>query len=1181
MISRNTYPLFWLLALSTLCQCQRQASGADADTLFQLMDASATGVDFQNTITPDEVFNLLDFEYLYNGGGVGVADFDNNGLPDLVFTGNMVASKIYLNQGKLQFKDITEAAGFTTAGKWCTGVAIVDINRDGYDDIYLSVGGPGKQSIYPNLLFLNQGDLTFREAAADYGLADPNESNQAVFFDYDQDGDLDMYLLNGGGFEKSAVTIRPIITDGSSRNTDKLYQNNFDETLGHPVFMDVSKEAGIRFEGFGLGVGIIDVNDDQWPDIYVSNDYLSRDYLYVNQQDGTFSEEAMAYFDHLSHFSMGNDIGDINNDGLPDIMTLDMLPESHQRRKLMFGPNQYDKFYQAVDYGYGYQYMRNMLQVGQQDHRFSEIGQLAGLDRTDWSWCPLMADFDNDGWQDLYITNGYGKDITDLDFVKFRKDAVSRYTSQEEVRKKMIASLDDLPSITLPNYLYRNQGNSRFENKGTAWGISQSSISNGAAYADLDQDGDLELITNNIDQKVFIYKNTLVETDSSKARFLAVKLNGSSNSKGVGARVSVRVGTEKQLRYQQPVRGFQSSVTEVLHFGVGEHTTIDEVEVTWPSGKSTLLKAVAANQCIVINEADAETKENQPVVDAASLLAKIDKINYIHQEPAPGNYFQVQPLLLHGFTHQGPGLAVGDVNNDGHDDLFIGGPYGQPAHLYLQTAQATFVTQVFPTENYEDLGALFFDVDEDGDLDLYVVSGGSERYQGHQYYQDRIYLNDGKGNFTLNEAALPEMLTSTATVVGGDYDQDGDVDLFVGGRVVPGSYPLSPPSYLLENRAGKFMDVTEQVCPALTSVGMVTAAVWTDFNNDHQQDLIVVGEMMNISLFENQAGRLKNISAQAGLAHATGLWNSIAPGDFDNDGDTDYVLGNIGSNLPFTISSEHPLSLHFADFDQNGTIDPIYSSFEEGDYHPLPSLDLLTAQLPLLKKKFLHYRDYAASTTESILALLGTSSMETLYCENGVSILLENQGGKHFVMHSLPLMAQVAPTKGIVTEDFNQDGRLDIMLVGNDYNTEVVNGNYDASRGTVLLNTGQLKFTTLTAKASGVNTHGDTRSAVKLALSNDQQLLILVSKNSGALENYLLESKSDQPWYNFRPGEVSATISTSNGATIKLECPIGSGYLSQQTRKFWLPPNTNKVSFWNSQGGLTREMEVNLPKENI
>lgn len=1179
MIFRNTYPLFGLVALLTMCQCQRQPSGAAADTLFQLLDAQTTGIDFQNTITPDEVFNLLDFEYLYNGGGVGVADFDNNGLPDLVFTGNMVASKIYLNEGALQFKDISAAAGFDTAGKWCTGVAIVDINKDGYDDIYLSVGGPGKQSIYPNLLFLNQGDLTFREAAAEYGLADPNESNQAVFFDYDQDGDLDMYLLNGGGFEKSAITIRPVVTNGTSRNTDKLYQNNFSETLGHPVFTDVSQEAGIRFEGFGLGVGIIDANDDQWPDIYVSNDYLSRDYLYINQQDGTFTEEALAYFDHLSHFSMGNDIGDVNNDGQPDIITLDMLPESHQRRKMMFGPNQYDKFYQAVNYGYGYQYMRNMLQLGQADHHFSEIGQLAGLDRTDWSWCPLIADFDNDGLQDIYITNGYGKDITDLDFVKFRKDAINRFTSQEEARKKMLGSLDDLPSITLPNYLYQNRGDHTFENKGNQWGITQPSISNGAAYADLDQDGDLELITNNIDQGAFIYKNTLVERDSANAHFLAVKLVGSSNPKGVGATVTIRVGAEQQLRYQQPVRGFQSSVSEVLHFGLGKHTMIDEVEVLWPDGRRTLLEDVSTNQYLIIDDGNATINNDQPI-EVAGLLATIDQINYLHHEPTPGSDFQAHPLLLHGFTNQGPGLAVGDVNNDGRDDVFIGGAYGQPAHFYLQTAKNTFVMQVFPTEDYEDLGALFFDADQDGDLDLYVVSGGSERYQGHPFYQDRLYSNDGKGNFTLKEAALPEMLTSTATVVGGDYDQDGDIDLFVGGRVVPGSFPLSPPSYLLENRAGKFVDVTEQVCPALKSAGMVTAALWTDFNNDHQQDLIVVGEMMNISLFENKAGRLTNISDQAGLAHATGMWNSIAPGDFDNDGDTDYMLGNIGSNLPFTISPEHPLELHFADFDQNGSIDPIYSIFEEEYYHPQPSLDLLTAQLPQLKKKFLHYRDYAASTTEDILALFETSSMQTLRCENKVSILLENQGGDHFVMHSLPILAQVAPAKGMLTEDLNQDGLLDIILVGNDYNTEVVNGNYDASRGTVLINEGNLQFKALTGEASGLNTRGDTRSAVKLALG-EGQMLILISKNNGPLENYLLNSKSSPAWYDFRQEEVSATIQTSNGATLKMECPIGSGYLSQQTRKFWLPPNTSKISFWNSQGKLTRNIELTAQTENI
>ena len=1179
MISRHNQSIWWSLALLLiLCQCQTQHDRSDA--LFQLLDSDYTGIDFQNTITPDEELNLLNFEYMYNGGGVGVGDFDQNGLPDLVFTGNQVKSRIYLNQGDLQFEDITDRSGFDTQGHWCTGVSIVDINSDGYDDIYVCVGGPGQKSTYPNLLFINQGDLTFKESAAAYGLADPNESNQAAFFDYDLDGDLDMYLLNGGGFEKSAVTIRPILKDGSGRNTDRLYQNNLDEAVGHPIFTDVSDQAGITIEGFGLGVGIIDANTDGWPDVYVSNDYLSRDLLYINNQNGTFAEAAEQYFNHMSHFSMGNDIGDINNDGNLDIITLDMLPESHYRRKMMFGPNQYDRFYQAVKYDYGFQYMRNMLHVGKSDKGFRELGQLAGIERTDWSWAPLIADFDNDGLQDIYITNGYGKDITDLDFVKFRKDAITPFSNPEEVRQRLIKSLDDRPSITLPNYVYKNNGNHTFKNTTDEWGVEQPSISTGAAYVDLDQDGDLELITNNIDQNAFIYKNNLHEKDSTTAHYLKVKLVGSKyNRSGVGSTIATQSGQHKHLRYVQPVKGFQSSVTDVIHFGLGEQTSVDQLEITWPDGKKSILKAISANQAISVNYSDATTVNPQPE-QPVSFLQKKEDIKFKHKEPEFANDFKSQPLLLHGFTNQGPGMAVGDVNGDGLDDLFIGGSYGQAASLFLQMNNSSFVERAIPTENYEDLGALLLDIDNDQDLDLYVTSGGSERYPEHQYYQDRIYVNDGTGNFTYDDLALPAMLTSTSAVVGTDYDQDGDVDLFVGGRVVPGSFPVAPQSYLLENTGGKFKDVTMEVCPELKSIGMVTSAIWTDFNNDHSQDLIVVGEMMKISLFQNDGKTLQNITDQAGLEQSSGMWNSIAAGDFDKDGDMDYVVGNTGQNTSFEVSQEHPLKLHFADFDQNGSVDPIYSLYEEDAYHPVASLDLLTQQLPEIKKKFLHYKNYAQSTTGDILDLLDVSEMQTLKCENQSSILLENRGDSQFSMKPLPLMAQVAPVKGILTEDFNLDGLLDLLLVGNDYNTEVVSGKYDASTGTVLINEGNLTFSVLEAEESGLNTTGDTRSAVKLALGNDK-LLFLISNNNGPLESYAFAKKSQSRLFAFQGDEVSAVIEYQDGKEQKIEYHLGSGYLSQSSGIIRLSPQAKKVYFKNSTGQQTRQIDLAEIEENI
>ncbi len=1148
--------------------------------MFQLLNSGQSGIDFQNIITPDEELNLLNFEYLYNGGGVGVGDFDNDGLPDLVLTGNMVPSKIYLNKGELRFEDITETSQFDTKGTWCTGVSIVDINNDGFDDIYICVGGPGKKSIYPNLLFINQGDLTFKESASEYGLDDPSESNQAVFFDYDLDGDLDMYLLNGGGFEKSAVTIRPILKNGSGRNTDRLYQNNYRDSAGRPVFTDVSDQAGISIEGFGLGVGIIDANKDGWPDIYVSNDYLSRDLLYINKQDGTFEEQANQYFNHMSHFSMGNDIGDVNNDGQLDIITLDMLPESHYRRKMMFGPNQYDRFYRAVDYDYGYQYMRNMLHLGADGEGFSEIGQLAGIDRTDWSWSPLIADFDNDGLQDLYITNGYGKDITDLDFVKFRKEAIAPFSDPDEVRKNLVKSLDDRPAIVLSNYVYKNRGDHTFKDMAVDWGLSHPSISNGAAYVDLDLDGDLEIVTNNIDQKAFIYKNNLRERDTSRSHFLKVKLIGQGpNRAGIGATLNLYVKADHQLRYHQTVKGFQSSVTDLIHFGLGEESSVDSLEIIWPDGKRNLLFDLSADQLISVQYSEAGLMPAHQT-KAADLLQRKDKIKYVHADNESAGDFKTQPLLIHGFTHQGPGMAVGDVNKDQLDDVFVGGAYGKPARLFIQSPGGTFSEKIMDTQEYEDLGALFVDVDNDNDLDLYVSSGGSERYHQHPKYQDRIYLNDGKGGFTLSEKALPAMLTSTASVTGGDFDQDGDVDLFVGGRVVPGKYPLPPRSYLLENTGGEFKEVASLVAPELATIGMVTASIWTDFNNDHFLDLIVVGEMMNISIFKNDGKKLVNISEEAGLENTTGMWNSISSADFDQDGDTDYVIGNIGHNTFFDASPEHPVKLHYADFDQNGAVDPIFSIYEEGAYHPLASLDVLTQQLPKLKKTFLHYKTYAASTTEQVLDRVDISSMQTLTCEIQSTILLENLGSEQFAVKPLPLMAQVAPVKGMLTEDLNLDGLPDLILVGNEYNTEVVSGQFDASRGTVLLNEGDFQFRLIGAKESGLSTSGDARAMVKLGLGEDQ-LLFLVSNNNGSLENYLLPKDEQAVFLSFQGEEMSAVLEFQNGKTQKLEYHIGNGYLSQQSKTFRLSPKVNTIYFLNAKGDRTRDIDIKQLKENM
>ena len=1147
-------------------------SGKDTGTgneRFQLLPSSETHISFFNKIEENDSCNILNYEYLYNGGGVGILDVNNDGHSDLFFTGNQVSNALYLNKGDFEFEDISQAAGIELKNEWCTGVSIIDINTDGYDDMYVCVGGMGNQSIFPNKLFINQGNLTFKEEAEAYGLADPGESIQAVFFDYDKDGDLDMYLLTGGGFEKSAIVARTILENGESRNTDRLYRNTYDSISGHPVFQNVSEEAGILIEGFGLGVSILDANQDAWPDVYVSNDYISRDLLYINNRDGTFTDQSLSFFKHTSHFSMGNDVGDINNDGLPDIVTLDMLPEDHTRRKLMFGPNQYDRFYMAVQKDYGYQYMRNMLHLNHGMGGFSEIGQLAGIHRTDWSWAPLLADFDNDGYQDIYITNGFGKDVTDLDFVKFRENAIPPFADKEKMEKLFLDSLKHRPSITLPNYVYRNEKDLTFSNQSAPWGIMQPSISNGAAYADLDGDGDLEIIVSNMDQEAFIYKNNSIERDSMAANFLRVRLEGPvSNPAGLGAQVSIYTQGASQFRYHQVVRGFQSSVEKVIHFGLELHKMVDSLIVQWPDGKQSYLSNLEANHTIGVDYKNAVTSSPKSNTQE-QYFSQVKVINYTHQE-TEFNDFRTQPLLMQGFSHQGPGLAVGDVNGDGWEDVFVGGAYQSSGALFLQSAEGGFEKRILPTEDFEDLGTIFFDADGDGDLDLYVASGGSERYAGHSSYQDRLYFNDGKGNFALAASALPSMLTSTSVVTAGDYDQDGDLDLFVGGRVCPGEYPKVPKSYMLENRSGQFVDVTDHISPSLRNIGMVTSAIWTDFNNDSRPDLVLAGESMRITLLKNEENELVDITDQTSLADTYGMWNSLLTADFDNDGDMDIVAGNLGLNTPFDVSPEKPLEVHFADFDQNGSVDPIFASYEEGSSYPFASLDQLTAQLPMLKKYILHYRDYAKTTTADLLKLTGKDAYETLTCKVLASSFIENLGDDQFAIAPLPLQAQWAPVNGMAAEDINLDGLPDLVLVGNAYSPEVVNGRYDASIGTVLLNRGKNTFQPL--NHTGFFVKGDTKGMARLELSDNKSLLI-ITQNNDELTSFVIEKYNDLKRIKPAEKERGAILTLSNGKQRKTEFPVGSSYLSQHSRSIVLTPQVKGVKLFDVKGQTTRQID--------
>jgi len=1171
MLPVRTLSYLFLLALVLSC-----VESTDKSTRFQLLPSNKTGVDFVNKITTSDSVNLLTYEYLYNGGGVGVGHFNKDSLPDLIFTANMEASKVYLNKGNLRFEDITEKSNINTDNIWCTGVSVIDINADGLDDIYISVGGMGNKNDFPNLLYINKGDATFVESAKAYGLADSGESIQSIFFDYDRDGDLDMYLLTGGGFEHSAIMVRPMVTNGTYRNTDRLYRNDFSDSVGHPVFTDVSREAGINFEGFGLGVSIIDANNDTWPDIYVSNDYLSRDLLYINKKDGTFSEEALTYFGHTSHFSMGNDVADINNDGFMDVITLDMLPEQHKRRKLMSGSHSYDMFQMAKKFGYGHQYMRNMVHYNNGNGRYSEIGQLLGIDRTDWSWAPLISDFNNDGKNDIFITNGYGKDITDLDFVKFRQSGAKTFSKPEEIRKSVLDCLVVRPAIELSNYIFENKGQLKFEKKARSWGLQQKSISNGACYADLDLDGDLELVVNNIDQPAFIYKNNTRELDEN-SNYIQISLVGNTfNPQAIGAEVTIYHGSNSQKKMVQSSRGFQSSVEKDLHFGLGTTGQIDSVQVIWPNGKITSQLDLMANQRITINYEEAKTSERRTLEKEMPIFKMDSIIDFEHVERQFSD-FDIQSLLNHGFSNQGPGLAVGDINADGLQDIFVGGSYGFNSTIFVQQQSGGFLkTEIPDSQLYEDLGAIFFDANGDGLQDLYVVSGGSERHKDHQGYQDRLYLNNPNDVGTFVNGTLPKISESTSTVVGGDYDGDGDIDLFVGGRVVPGRYPESPTSYLLENRNGHFVDVTQKVAPSIKNIGMVSSAVWTDYNNDSHLDLVLVGEFMPITVFKGDGNKLENETEQASLSETTGLWNSIVAKDFDNDGDIDFVVGNIGLNSALKGTVRHPLKLDYADFDGNGFVDPIFSVYEEGEYYPLASLDELTKQLPHLKKQMLRYRSFAKSTTKDILGFLKADGHTTLESKVMQSSIVQNNGDDGFSVFPLSIKAQFAPVYGILAEDINFDGLLDLVLVGNAFNTEAVYGRYDASIGTVLLNKGGAIFEVVESSTSGFKALGDSKSMVRLDMYNGQSL-ILVGKNNGPLDNYIIMDSAEHTKVAFQKNESSAKVFLNNGMERKEENVLGTGYLSQTSNSIVAARVVDSVQFFNANSKLVR---TEFPNKN-
>jgi hypothetical protein len=1075
------------------------ASGSYAQQpLFKLLTAKETNIKFSNDINETEALNVLSYEYFYNGGGVAVGDINNDGLIDVMFTGNMKPNKLYLNLGHLKFKDITGDANPELAGRdgaWKTGVTMADVNGDGLLDIYICYSGKTDEPLRRNQLFINQGNNKFKEQAAAYGIADAGYSTQAAFFDYDNDGDLDMFLLNHNikKLDNMELARYKNLTDELASN--KLYKND----NGH--FTDVSKTAGIIQNPltFGLGVAIADINKDGWPDIYVTNDYNEPDYIYINNHDGTFSEKSKIMLRHMAHFSMGVDIADFNNDGLPDILALDMLPEDNHRQKSLQLEENYESFALMQNQGLYNQYMRNMLQLNNGDGTFSEIGQLTGLSNTDWSWCPLIADFDNDGYKDIYISNGYLRDYTNKDFLRYWGD----YKIKKAIAGEPFRLMDlvmAMPSTAVPDYIFSNNRNLTFTNKQVEWGLNQQNISSGAVYADLDNDGDLDLVVNAINQPTFVYQNT--SSDMHKASYLAVKLKGTQkNTNAVGAKVYVYTAENQQYQEVNPNRGYLSNVSTILNFGIGQQKSIDSVKVIWPDLSSQVVKNVTPNQLLTITYAPAGKWAEAPAIQK-TVFKRVHAFINFKPEEITLNDFKRQLLMLFMYSKTSPVIAKADVNGDGLEDLFISGDKEGTGKIYLQQDGGTYqVVGIAPGSNGSAgtiSAAAFFDANGDGKPDLYIAKGGYSLYEPNSAeLQDELYLNDGKGRFAQSANALPVLnANSKSCVKATDFDGDGDIDLFVGGRIIPGKFPVAPQSYLLVNDGkGKF---TAADIP-FNKIGMVTDAEWIDLNNDGRKDLVICGEWMPITVFINTTTGFKDKTSDYFATPQKGFWFKLSVADVNGDGKPDLIAGNLGLNTQIHASDKEPAELYFADFDGNGSVDPFVNFYMQGKSYPFVSRDELNEQIYPMRKKFNSYKMYADVSIHDIFSADDLAKAGKLDINNVNTTLFINRDGK-FTAVALPVEAQFAPVTQILTNDFDHDGHTDILLLGNHSDNRLKIGSIDANYGCLLKGDGKGTFIYINQPVSGLSVTGDVKSAIETRINDTPYLLIGTS--DGPLQFY-------------------------------------------------------------------------------
>ncbi|PKA96825.1 VCBS repeat protein [Flavobacteriaceae bacterium MAR_2009_75] len=1185
----NLLRVFYLLLF---CIINLSCTEGEPTTRFSKVDKSHSGLNFNNHLTENDSINILDNEFVYNGAGVALGDLNGDGLDDIFFAGNQVANRLFINKGHLKFVDASNEANIqkTDSLQWSSGVSLVDINLDGKLDIYVCNTFREVDAQRRNLLYINQGNNAkgvpmFKEMGKSYSIADDSYSSHAQFFDYDNDGDLDLFIGVNRIEGINPSEFRPIEDDGTSMSKDILYENTYNDSIGKQIFINVSEKAGIRYHGYSHSTIINDFNEDGWPDIYVANDFLSNDLVYINNQDGTFTNRARDIFKHFSLSSMGSDLADIDNNGTLELYITEMQPYYNKRKKLFQGPSNYQKEVFTKKYDYEKQYTRNTLQTSHginPDTKmpiYGEIAMLANVKETDWSWTPLFADFDNDGLQDLFITNGFPKDVTDRDFGDFRSSA-SRLVSKE----KLIGAI---PEIKIPNFMFRNSGNLQFEDATKNWGLEFPTYSSGAAYGDLDNDGDLDLVVNNINDDALLLENKSNEY-KVKGHFIRLKLLGTDkNPSAYGASVEIYADTIRQKKVLLSGRGYLSQSENTLHFGLGNIKNIDSILINWPNGKHHKLNNINADTLLTVNFNEVQN------IDVYNSLSEEDRLFKEASKKYNLKYlskdhdfidFNFQRTLPHKFSQYGPSIAVGDINGDELDDMFIAASRNFKEQWFLQKKDGSFERKEVAYKKSdkleeEDAGTLLFDADGDGDLDLYIARGCAQYPENHEFYTDILMINDGEGNFKYVVDGLPDLRSNSSAVKAADFDRDGDLDLFIGSRVLPFSYPKADRSYILRNESTanepKFVDVTEKVSKELKFPGLISDALWTDFNGDFWPDLILAGEWMPLRFFENNNGSLVEITEAAGLANYLGWWNSLTAADLDNDGDMDYIAGNVGENINFKASKSEPVRVYAKDLDNNGTIDPLISYYlrdslgirKEYLYHPWQDV---TKQYVGIRKKFNSFGDFGESTLPEMFSdglledatVLSLNYMKTSW--------IENLGEGKFKMHALPVSTQLGPIYGVQTRHLNDDPYLDILLIGNDFGMEVQQGPADALIGVALQNKGNGKFEPLPLEESHFIVQGDGKSLVSLNVDNSKSLVV-ASQNNDSLRIFEPIKDYTNKLIPLKPEEVKVILKYRNSNQIR-EFYWGNTFQSQSSRFVSLNKDILEMKFYNNLGQETRKL---------